>query len=77
MNMPEIIAAGLFGLTSLIGSTLAILHIISIKSNSRWFCDKMGWHKTPKSIGFDGCSETGKCPRCGKEVLCDSQGNWF
>lgn len=42
------------------------------------FCAKWPyWHLPPKQIGFDGCSMTGKCPRCGKEVLCDSQGNWF
>lgn len=43
----------------------------------RWFCDKMGWHLAPKLQGFDGCSLTGICPRCGKEILRDSQGNWF
>lgn len=56
---------------------VAILSIISIFSKSRWFCDKMGWHKSPNTIGFDGCSATGTCPRCGKHVMCDSQGNWF
>lgn len=44
---------------------------------SKWFCDKMGWHLAPHAQGFDGCSFTGKCPRCGKGVLQDSQGNWF
>lgn len=43
-----------------------------------WFCDKMGWHKAPKTLGgFDGCSLHGRCPRCHKRVLQDSQGNWF
>ena len=42
-----------------------------------WFCNNMGWHLAPKSQGFDGCSLNGKCPRCGKKVLRDSQGNWF
>ena len=42
-----------------------------------WFCHKMGWHLAPKKMGFDGCSFTGECPRCGKKVLQDSQGNWF
>lgn len=45
--------------------------------NNKWFCEKMGWHLQPLSVGFDGCSLTGNCPRCGKEVLQDSQGNWF
>jgi len=43
----------------------------------RWFCDKMGWHLPPEWRGFDGCSFTGVCPRCGEKVLQDSQGNWF
>jgi hypothetical protein len=43
----------------------------------RWFCDHIDWHLTPTMQGFDGCSLTGTCPRCGKSVLQDSQGNWF
>lgn len=42
-----------------------------------WFCNKMGWHLSPVAQSFDGCSYVGKCPRCGKFVLRDSQGNWF
>lgn len=44
---------------------------------SQWFCKKMGWHLAPKQQGFDGCSMNGCCPRCHKEVMQDSQGNWF
>ena len=29
------------------------------------------------SIGFDGASFKGKCPRCDKPVLQDSTGAWF
>jgi len=43
----------------------------------KWFCDHIGWHLTPTTQDFDGCSLTGCCPRCGKSVLQDSQGNWF
>jgi hypothetical protein len=46
-------------------------------SDSTWFCEKLGWHRAPTNVGFDGCSRTGTCPRCGKSVLQDSQGNWF
>lgn len=42
-----------------------------------WACRVMGWHLEPRDVGFDGCSATGRCPRCGKLVLQDSQGNWF
>ena len=42
------------------------------------FCRVLGWHLSPQQgQGFDGCSFTGICPRCGKQVLQDSQGNWF
>ena len=40
-------------------------------------CDTMGWHLEPKQQGFDGCSSTGKCSRCNKEIMQDGQGNWF
>jgi hypothetical protein len=42
-----------------------------------WACKKLGWHRAPVKQGFDGASFTGTCPRCGKSVLQDSQGNWF
>lgn len=42
-----------------------------------WFCKYMGWHLKPDKIGTDGYSLSGVCPRCGKYVLQDSQGNWF
>ena len=42
-----------------------------------FFCRNFGWHKAPRTQGFDGCSFCGKCPACGKNVLQDSQGGWF
>lgn len=42
----------------------------------KWLC-KFFWHKTPKDCKFDGASFYGACPRCGKNVMMDSQGNWF
>lgn len=43
----------------------------------KWFCDHIGWHKTPLAQHFDGCSIGGKCPRCGRNVLADSNGDYF
>lgn len=43
----------------------------------KWACTKLGWHLAPLTQGFDGASANGTCPRCGKSVLQDSQGNWF
>ena len=43
-----------------------------------WYHDFLGWHK-PDVMGpwFDGCSFHAKCKYCGKEIIHDSQGNWF
>ena len=56
--------------------TLLILMTIN-KFLPRWFCDHFGWHIAPKEQNFDGCSFTGTCPRCGRKILQDGQGNWF
>lgn len=43
-----------------------------------WLChDLMGWHKPDNTYSFDGCSEHSHCRFCGKEIMQDSQGNWF
>ena len=51
--------------------------LINVWSKHTWFCTFWGWHKAPETQGFDGCSSTGTCSRCGKDVMQDSQGNWF
>jgi hypothetical protein len=51
--------------------------IIDHFSESILFCEFWGWHMRPNVIGNDGCSNNGRCPRCDKHVLQDSQGNWF
>ena len=50
----------------------------------RWFCDKLGWHCAPEEHARSGIDNRncmihrrGICPRCGKKVMQDSQGNWF
>lgn len=58
-------------------SYMLILGIVSHFSSNKYYCFKWGWHKQPNTQGFDGASCTGICPRCGKHVLLDSQGNWF
>ena len=41
-------------------------------------CDTFGWHNGRGGrTGFDGCSFHAACSKCGKEVMQDSQGNWF
>lgn len=46
----------------------------------KWFYhDIMNWHRPKESEenSFDGCSEHNHCKFCGKEIMQDSQGNWF
>ena len=45
----------------------------------RLYHDAMAWHipKESEENIFDGCSEHNHCKFCGKEIMQDSQGNWF
>lgn len=63
---------------------LVVLSVFAIIKTVYWFipfpwaCKSFwGEHKAPTETGFDGCSATGKCSRCGTGVLQDSQGGWF
>ena len=44
-----------------------------------FFHDVLLWHKPAKNSkqSFDGCSIHSICKYCGKEIMQDSQGNWF
>lgn len=44
----------------------------------KWlYHDILGWHQPDGRQDFDGCSVTSRCKYCGKEIMQDSQGNWF
>lgn len=46
----------------------------------KWlYHDIFGWHipKEDEDNSFDGCSEHNHCKYCGKDIMQDSQGNWF
>lgn len=68
-------------IASIVGGFVLVMFIllaISKKSKNVWFCNKMGWHQTPKTIETpDYFLFKGKCPRCNKEVMMDSNGDWF
>ena len=60
-----------------IGSWIGLMILMEWLKRFRWTC-KLGWHDGyGLTNGFDGCSFTGVCSKCGKKVLMDSQGNWF
>lgn len=44
-----------------------------------FYHDILGWHMPDRSVDktFDGCSVHSKCKYCGKDIMQDSQGNWF
>ena len=43
-----------------------------------WYHDVLGWHTPDDSIQwYDGCSTHTRCKHCGKDIMQDSQGNWF
>ena len=54
--------------------------ILYFKKNwfKRWYHDVLGWHMPDNSPEWsDGCSSHSKCRHCGKDIMQDSQGNWF
>jgi len=67
----------ILGVSILILIVISILLAIFNKYLPVWFCNKLGWHLRPLNIKQDGFNFTGRCPRCNKHVLQDSQGNWF
>lgn len=69
---------GLIGLSLVVAFTGALIVMAFCNRYlGLWACKIMGWHYVDGKVGFDGASMTGKCSRCGKSVLRDSQGNWF
>jgi len=54
----------------------AILYLAT--GMGKWFYhDILEWHQPNNKEGFDGCSYHSICKYCGKEIMQDSQGNWF
>ena len=43
-----------------------------------FYHDVLGWHEPIDADGYyDGCSQHNTCKHCGKDIMLDSQGNWF
>ena len=56
------------------------MYLITGGREFTWFFhDVMGWHipddKEPQES--DGCNVHAHCKFCGKEIMQDSQGNWY
>ena len=57
---------------------VCVMYIITKGRIFKWFYhDILEWHLPNEEEGFDGCSFHSTCKLCGKEIMQDSQGNWF
>ncbi len=57
---------------------LAVHYLVPVNRLKRPGCKYMGWHNgRGGQKSFDGCSQHATCSWCGKDVMQDSQGNWF
>ena len=55
-----------------------LLCFIDSRLGTSYSCKQWGWHNGKGGAkSFDGCSNHATCGKCGKEVMQDSQGNWF
>lgn len=58
-----------------------LLGLIWINHPVKWmkwyYHDFLNWHVPEDTLGFDGASFSSHCKICHKEILQDSQGNWF
>lgn len=73
---------------SIILLAFAVLYCITLVGGLIWlaypfklgtpfFHDILGWHRPNNELTFDGLSEHSHCKFCNKEIMQDSQGNWF
>jgi hypothetical protein len=43
-----------------------------------FYHNMLGWHRPANAILWnDGCSQRSVCKHCGRDIMQDSQGNWF
>ena len=75
MNIELLILALLIG----VFITPFLLCVMDHYFGTSYSCRFWSWHNGKGMIKkkFDGCSVYSICSKCGKEVMQDSQGNWF
>ena len=55
-----------------------VLYLVTKGRVFKWFYHNvLEWHLPNEEQRFDGCSIHSTCKFCGKEIMQDSQGNWF
>ena len=83
MNIAEIIIMTIcYAILGVVGIPYILILIISpfyFKFGiGKWLLhDIMHWHLPNETSSFDGCSNHSYCKFCNKEIMQDSQGNWF
>ena len=83
MNIAEIIIMTIcYAILGIVGIPYILILIISpfyFKFGiGKWLLhDIMHWHLPDETNSFDGCSNHSYCKFCNKEIMQDSQGNWF
>lgn len=78
--MAEYIDTVLIVIAIILGAPLLGIPFYLSKGWFKWiFHDVLLWHEPDetKPTTFDGCSQHAKCKYCGKDIMQDSQGNWF
>jgi len=59
-------------------TVMFVLMVLDLIFKFRWTCKAFGWHDgNAGGCTFDGASVHARCSKCSKEVMQDSQGNWF
>lgn len=65
-------------IASVIGLFLIFAFIYQSTGFGKWFFDRiLSWHKPVDNVERYGPFNTSKCRYCGKQIMQDSQGNWF
>ena len=77
----DIITAGIF-LTAIVGSMIWMYAAAGLYFKfgflKFFYHDFLHWHTPDDSPQWsDGCSDHAVCKHCGKNIMQDSQGNWF
>ena len=68
---------GLMGLAYLL-SIIGSIFYHNYGAFKFFYHDFMGWHyPDDQPTKYDGCNVHARCKHCGKEIMQDSQGNWF
>ena len=69
---------GMFVVMSVVLEIVGGILYFRLDRLSFFYHDILGWHVPDNSPRhFDGCSVSCICKHCGKDILQDSQGNWF